>query len=425
MAEIMYPRALGVSEINHYIKEYLSEDDFLSSLAIRGEVSELKPHQSGHVYFTLKEGDSVLKCVMFRRYAAAAPVLPRVGEQAVAIGRVALFERNATCQLYAESLTPDGVGNQARSLEELKQRLQKEGLFAPERKRPLPVWANSVGVVSAANSAAWADIQRIAYARMPMIKLTLYPALVQGEQAPSSIAEALAQADKGGHDVLICGRGGGSGEDLAAFDTEIVVRAVAGTKTPIISAVGHEVDVSLADLAADVRAATPTHAANMAVPDAYAAVARLDILQQRMSDIVKARVKSLHTRLDRLEDSDAMKASASMLNRYYGRMQGVEYRLNNSAMLCLERKKQLLNEQTAQLELLSPMKTLARGYAIVEHKEGSMVRSVTQVSADDELSLLLHDGRVDVYVRSSMLNKKNLAPEDEQVKEGVHGKIEG
>ena len=211
MAEAVYPRAYGVAEITYYLKQYLEEDGFLAQLAVAGQISGYKAHPSGHCYFQLREGASSLKAVMFRRYAVGLDWQPRDGDQAVAVGAISLYERDGCCQLYVQALLPAGAGREARQLAELKQRLAAEGLFSPERKRPLPLYPLSVGVITSREGAAWADIRRIAGQRHPGLDLRLYPALVQGEQAPASLAAALAQADRGGHEVLLLGRGGGRG----------------------------------------------------------------------------------------------------------------------------------------------------------------------------------------------------------------------
>ncbi|MEG1661974.1 MAG: exodeoxyribonuclease VII large subunit, partial [Clostridiales bacterium] len=263
--ETVQPRIFSVAELNNYLREYLAEDDFLRELAVRGEIAGFKAHSSGHIYFNLREQGVSIKTVMFRSYAAHLDFLPEDGMEVVVIGGVALFERDGVCQLYATMLLPAGAGVLAKAKDKLKQTLQAEGLFAPQRKKPIPAYAENIGVITSGEGAAWADIQKVAYSRWPGVRLQLYAAAVQGTNAPSQLAAALAKADQGGHDVLICGRGGGSTEDLAAFDSEQVVRAIAAVATPLISAVGHEVDVTLADLVADMRAATPSQGAELAV----------------------------------------------------------------------------------------------------------------------------------------------------------------
>ncbi|MCL1974880.1 MAG: exodeoxyribonuclease VII large subunit, partial [Firmicutes bacterium] len=264
MAETVLPHAYGVSEINNYIREYLEEDEMLVNLLVKGELTAYKRHSSGHIYFTLSEGGCSINGAMFRAQAANLQFLPATGMEIMVFGQIGFYERDGRTQLYARTFFPMGTGAGGQALEQLKKRLAQEGLFAEENKKLLPLLPRSLGVVTAAGSAAWADIKQVALSRFSGLRIKLYPAVVQGAEAPASICAALAKADFAGHDVLIVGRGGGAAEDLAAFNTEIVARAVAATQTPLIAAVGHEIDWSLTDLAADKRAATPSHAAALA-----------------------------------------------------------------------------------------------------------------------------------------------------------------
>ena len=339
MSEIAKPRVYGVTELNYYLREYISEDVFLSHLAIRGEISGFKAHSSGHIFFTLKEGECSLKVVMFRRYAGELAFLPADGDQVVVIGSVALYERDGCCQLYAQILFPEGEGGAAKDLAQLRRKLEEEGLFSPERKKALPRYVFDLGVITSAQGAAWADIQRIAYSRNPGIKLILYSAAVQGINAPGQLAAALAQADKGGHDALLIGRGGGANEDLAAFDNELVVRAVAACKTPVVSAVGHESDFSLCDLAADIRAATPTHGAVIAVSARDEIEEYLNDMQSALNDAAAAYLIAAEERLSRLDLSKAVADRLFQQDQYL-------------ALLA------------ARLKALDPLAVLGRGYAV-------------------------------------------------------------
>lgn len=367
MAETVRPRIYGVAEITYYLKQYLAEEPFLEQLAIRGEISGFKAHSSGHIYFTLKERDSSLSSVMFRRYAAALNFTPHDGEEVVVIGSVSLYERNGSCQIYVEEIFPSGGGAQARALAELKERLAREGLFDEERKQPLPRFAFNIGVITSGEGAAWADIQRIAYSRNPGVKLQLYPALVQGDAAPESLAAALAAADRGGHDLLIIGRGGGAGEDLAAFDSEQVVRAVAAAQTPLISAVGHESDFTLCDLAADLRAATPTHAAQLAVTDAAATLEEIARLSAAMTSGAERLLQRLQQRLAVYDPTAAARKSLAAYQQH-------------------------LTVETARLEAFNPQVTLERGFSLVETADGTLIRSLRQVSPGERIAIRTADG---------------------------------
>jgi len=376
MAETIKPRVYGVAEINFYLKEYLAEDAFLSHLAVQGEIGGFKPHSSGHIYFSLKDKDCTMNTVMFRSAASRLAWRPKDGDRVVVLGRISLYERDGACQLYAENIFPDGGGEQAKALAELREKLTAEGLFAPERKKPLPIFAANIGVITSGEGAAWADIQRIAYTRNPRLNMTLYATSVQGERAPYELAAAAAKADRGNHDILIIGRGGGAEADLAAFNSEPVVRAVAGTKTPIISAVGHESDFSLCDLAADVRAATPTHAAALAVTD-FKETAKA--LNDSESALTRAMSRYLRRLEDKLAAYDPAKATAAGLRRH----------------------NQRLALAAARLEALSPLATLNRGYALAEQEDGTIIRRADQVRTGDRINVYPAQGKIRAVVEGT------------------------
>ena len=375
MAETVRPRIYRVAELNFYLREYLAEDTFLGNLAVGGEISGFRAHSSGHVYFTLKDGDCSMRVVMFRRYAETLAFLPADGDQVIVLGSVSLYERDGSCQLYAEAVLPDGQGGAAKELDLLKKRLEEEGLFAPGRKKPLPHYAFDVGVITSPQGAAWADIRRIAYGRDPAVKLRLYPAAVQGANAPAELAAALHAADGGGHDVLLIGRGGGADEDLAAFDTEAVVRAVAACVTPVISAVGHESDFSLCDLAADVRAATPTHGASLAVTAREDMLALLDELERGMKTAVTERLRQKRELLAGLS-------------------------LDAAAERGLTAKKQQLALLGTRLRAFDPLAVLERGYALVLDEQGAAVKDAAAVRPGDRLTVFPAKGRITVVAES-------------------------
>lgn len=412
MAQNVYPRVLDVEELTYYLKEYLAEDQFLTSVAVRGQVAGFKAHGSGHIFFTLRGGTSSLRVVMFRRHALELAWAPRDGDRLVAVGAVALYERDSVCQLYAETLLPDGAGEQALNLARLKERLQEEGLFAPERKQPLPHFAASLGVITAADSAAWADISRIALSRSPGLRLRLYPALVQGPNAPESLARAIAMADAGGHDVLICGRGGGAEEDLAAFNSELVVRAIANARTPLISAVGHESDLSLADLAADLRAATPTHAAALAAPDAAGLLADLGELEQRLNQALRQRLSWERERLERLAAAPALTRPETLLLPGRQRLEQAEGRLRELAAGHLQEYRQALDNLALLWNTLGPRLTLERGYAIVSGSDGQPLRQAAGLRAGDQVRVRLARGGFVAQVMAVEADHGDAAIED-------------
>jgi exodeoxyribonuclease VII large subunit len=398
MAERVYPRVYGVAEVSEYLKQYLEEDMLLASLAVQGEISGYKAHSSGHVYFTLREGGSGLKAVMFRRYAADLQWQPQDGDQAVVVGRIAFYERDGACQIYAQTMLPVGSGSHSQALSRLKAKLEAEGLFSPERKLPLPAYALRVGVVTAADSAAWADIQRIASARSAGTLLVLHPAIVQGDKAPASIAAAVQQADAANYDVIICGRGGGAEEDLAAFNSEEVVRAIAGTITPLISAVGHESDITLADLAADVRAATPTHAATLAVLDEQAVVRQITAAERSMRQALAEAVARSKERLQRLMAAPALALPLAMLDQPGEQLDRIEAEMALALSRALAGKQTELEHSIERLRLLDPARTLGRGYAVVQDKAGSLVRSAQQVQPGDKLQITFAQGAIAAQV---------------------------
>jgi len=369
MAETVLPRAYGVSEVNNYLREYLEEDEFLADVLVRGELTSYKRHNSGHIYFTLSEGGCSLNGAMFRTQADNLQFIPQQGMEIVAWGRVAFYERDGRTQLYALAFFPVGEGSAAQALAQLKERLAAEGLFAEERKRPLPLLPRSLGVVTAPGSAAWADIRQVALSRWPGLRIMLYPALVQGAEAPASICAALAKAGAAKHDVLIVGRGGGASEDLAAFNTEAVARAVAAAQTPLIAAVGHEIDWTLADLAADRRASTPSHAAALAIPLATELLARLDEYEQKLRQA----------------------ASRQFLLRQQ-RLQEGELRLTRSAKEAISEQWGKLQLLTTWLEALSPLSTLARGYAVCRNATGKSLLSAAETKPGETLNVLLAEG---------------------------------
>ena len=375
MAQTVRPRVYGVTELNNYLRETLAEDSFLNSLAICGEISGFNAHSSGHIYFTLKENDCSIRVVMFRRYAATLEFLPADGDKVIVIGGVSLYEKDGSCQLYAEAVLPAGEGGAAKELERLRKRLEAEGLFAPERKKPLPRYVFDLGVITSPQGAAWADIRRIAYGRNPAVKLTLYPASVQGVNAPSELPAAMAAADLHGHDALLIARGGGAEADLAAFDTETVARAVATCVTPVISAVGHESDFSLCDLAADLRAATPTHGA-AAVTDRNELLEYLDAAALEMSGLMAGHIADLRRRLAELDPA-------------------------NAARRGITNKAQQLSLISARLAALDPLAVFSRGYSVIFNDKGETVSDGTLLAAGDMLTIYPAKGRITAIVENT------------------------
>lgn len=383
----------GVTEVNHYLKELVWEDQFLRGLWLKGEISGYKEHSSGHIYFSLKEGLSTLRCVMFRRYTGNLEFRPQNGMEVLAFGGVSLYERDGNCQLYAEEMIPAGAGAHFLALEQLKKRLEGEGLFAVAAKKPLPRFAQTIGVITSPEGAAWQDIQRVARSRFDNIRLQLFPSLVQGEKAAESLVSAIGKADLAACDILIVARGGGSYEDLAAFDYESVVRAIAQAKTPLICGVGHESDFSLADLAADVRATTPTHAAQLAVPNKEDLINLLDNYRARLSRAYKYQLADLENRLERLTDKPVFTQPGLLLEAKERQLEELKAGLLREFRARLSGWEKDLALKSAKLEMLSPLAVMGKGYAICTDEEGRNVNQVSDLNQGDKLNITMLDGQ--------------------------------
>jgi exodeoxyribonuclease VII large subunit len=368
---------LTVSAINSYIASRFREDINLRGVLIRGEISDFKRYPKA-LYFTLKDADSVLKCVMWADSAAYLRFEPENGMDVIAEGSVSCYEKNGIYQLYVSDLTPGGIGKLALSFEQTKAKLEAAGLFDEAKKRRLPTFPKKIAVVAGENSAALRDIENILKRRNPLIEIEVFPTLVQGEAAPPAIAEAIKKADKSGADIIICGRGGGSYEDLFCFSTETVAKAVGSTKTPIISAVGHETDTSLSDFAADLRAPTPSAAAELAVPDVYFI---LETFEKRLMNVRPER---------KLEDSALI-------------LKSLERRLKNAAENRITDYEGRLARDLAKLEAVNPLSILARGYAVVR-KNGVAITGINSLNAGDEIKLTMQDGELSATITSKELS---------------------
>ncbi len=397
---------LSVRELTGRIKLLIDGSPDLRDVLVRGEVSNFKDHPSGHLYFTLKDEAASLRCVMFRsrrdgirrgmRWGAAEPL--RNGEVVVAQGYVSVYERDGQYQLYVQRLWRDehmGLGELYRALEELKARLRAEGLFDPARKRPLPVLPRRVAMVTSPTGAALRDMIRVMRRRYPNVHLVLVPALVQGERAPADIARAIALANRwGGADVLIVGRGGGSMEELWAFNAEEVARALAGSAIPTVSAVGHETDFTIADLAADVRAPTPSAAAEMVVPEKRALEARVQELAVRLEAALRRKILRDRQRLERLCSRPALARPASALDQRRQRVDDLEHRLVLAARNGLERFRMQVRHAAARLGALDPTAVLGRGYSLCLGPDGRPVSSVRRVAPGDRVRVVVRDGAI-------------------------------
>lgn len=391
-----------VGELTRLVKELLWREPALRQLAVRGELSNFKRHSSGHLYFTLKDETAAVRAVMFRSHAAALSFKPQDGMRVVTHGHISVYERDGLYQLYAERLEPDGLGALHLALERLRQRLAAEGLFAPERKRPLPRIPRGVGVVTSLTGAAVRDIITVSRRRWPGVRLVLVDVAVQGVEAPARIVQGLELiARVPGVDVVITGRGGGSIEELWAFNDEAVVRAIAACPLPVVAAVGHETDCTLADLVADVRAPTPSAAAELVVPDRGELERSLGQYQARMRQALRRQTERARSRLERAVASPALERPLDRLHQLWQRVDDLERRLGLGYGRRLDQARSRLSAVAGRLDALSPLAVLERGYSLCRNARGQVVRSVDAVRPGDCLEVLLSDGSVDCEVRST------------------------
>ena len=390
---------LSVSELNAYVKGVLDRDALLQDLRLRGEISNFKRHSSGHMYFSLKDAGARIGCVLFRQNSFGLKVALRDGMSVVAEGRAALYERDGQYQFYVQSVQPDGVGTLYALLEQTKDRLRRLGYFDLERKRPLPEDPRTVGVVTSLTGAVLRDIVRVARRRNPSVNLLLCPAKVQGEGAAAEIASALERLASAGVDVILCGRGGGSLEDLWAFNEELVARAIYRCSVPVVSCVGHETDFTIADMVADVRAATPSQAAELAVPDTSARAQRLDGLRQRLESRTLREMERCERALEEWSARIAPEKGLRRLLQAEERGGQLLRRLEQAAKQAAQRDEAALAQLQARLNALNPQEVLRRGYALVRAADGYVTRAA-QLSGGQRLRLHFADGQAGVVVEN-------------------------
>ena len=384
---------LTPAQVGQYIKGFMDRDRLLSNLLVRGELSNCRLYPSGHHYFTLKDGEGALRCVMFRGDAASLRFQPENGMQVIAAGRVTVFPRDGQYQLYCTRLVSEGAGDLHTAFEQLKRRLLEEGLFDQSRKKPLPPFPGTIALVTSPAGAAVRDMLRILKSRWPMTRVRVLPVRVQGEGAAQEIASAIRWANRYRvADLIITGRGGGSMEDLWAFNEEVVARAIAASELPVISAVGHEPDVTIADFAADLRAATPSNAAELAVPDQREVRAGLEQIQARLEHAMGRRLAGYRQALDRLSRSRSMTEPAAYFQNKRLLLDYHSRRLSHGAERCLSGQRERLGRLASALDAMSPLKVLGRGYAIPRREDGRVLTSAGDAAAGDRLLLRLSDG---------------------------------
>ena len=402
----MAQTVLSITQLNEYIQHKLDEDGLLSQVAVRGEISNYKLYPSGHHYFTLKDEGSALKCVMFKGNAFRLRFRPENGMKVIAMGRVSVYPRDGAYQLYCTAMAMDGVGDLYAAFEQLKKKLSAQGLFDPAHKKPIPQFPGTIGIVTSSAGAAVHDMLRILRKRYPLIRVKLLPVRVQGVEAPGEIAAAIQYANY--HklcDLLIVGRGGGSMEDLWAFNDERVAWAIYESEIPVISAVGHEPDVTISDYVADLRAATPSNAAELAVPDREALMQALDEKSASMLSCLQRQLKGARQHLSVLAASPALQSPTGYLEQKEQQLEYLKNRLISAQNRNLSTKRQRYIQNVAKLDAMSPLKVLTRGYAMAENESGELVRSVRQVQTGDRLNIRFNDGEVS----ASVCDKKELS----------------
>lgn len=391
-----FPSAVSVSELNTFIKMLLESAPTLNDVYVKGEISNFKNHiSSGHFYFSLKDKDSQIKAVMFRSSASKMKFIPENGMMVVVHGRVASYVRDGQYQLYADSMEPDGVGALYVAFEQLKQRLAAQGVFAPEKKKTLPKIPKTIGVITSPTGAAVRDIINIATRRFPFAKIVVYPALVQGENAASSLISGIRYFnDTGSADVIIIGRGGGSIEDLWAFNDENLAKTVCASEIPVISAVGHETDFTICDFAADLRAPTPSAAAELAVPDTAELKHKINNIISRESAVLLQMLSAKRETLARYEKSRYLSSPRHMIDDRRMALVLSSERLMTSAAHVNEIKKHALSALSGKLEALSPLAVLSRGYGVVSSEEGKVIKEIADVSVGDKITVKVRDGEI-------------------------------
>ena len=391
----MAQNVISVTQLNEYIRSRMDADEMLAGVAVKGEISNYKMYPSGHHYFTLKDEGGALKCVMFKGNALRLRFRPENGMKVIAMGRVTVFPRDGAYQLYCTAMAMDGIGDLYAAFEQLKAKLAAQGLFDPAHKKPIPKYPGTIGIVTSSAGAAVHDMLRILRKRYPLSKVFLLPVRVQGAEAPPEIAAAIRYAN---HfclaDLLIVGRGGGSIEDLWAFNDERVAYAIYESRIPVISAVGHEPDVTISDFVADLRAATPSNAAELAVPDQDALRQQLDSISTSMGAALSRQVRGARQHLNVLAQSPALVSPTGYLEQKRKNLQLLKSRLLAAETHTQEQKKRRFVELTAKLDAMSPLKVLTRGYAMAQTADGSVIRSVTQVDPGDPITVRLTDGSI-------------------------------
>lgn len=403
----MEEHVISVSELNEYVKMLIDNDEILAHVTVRGEISNFTNHRTGHFYLTLKDEGSLIKAVMFKGYASKLKFLPENGMKVIVRGRVSAFVRDGQYQIYIEAMEPDGIGALYIAYEQLKRKLTAEGLFDRSKKKPIPKIPTRIGIITSPTGAAVRDIINILGRRFPLCRPVLYPSLVQGDGAPANIIAGIDYFNETkSADVLIVGRGGGSIEDLWAFNDEALCRRVAASQIPIISAVGHETDFTLCDFAASVRAPTPSAAAELAVPESAELARKIGNVQTRMELLCTQKIKLSRERLARLASSRSLTSPMNLIDDKRMALGVAEEKLYSRMEKILERKKAMLGASAAKLDALNPLSVVARGYSAVFADDGKLIKSVEQTKVGETVSFMLTDGKISAEVKTVEQNER-------------------
>ena len=390
--------AITVSDLNKYIKDKIADDEYLNNVLVKGEISNFKNHYTGHMYFTLKDENSLIKCICFKSYANRLTFIPKDGMKVMVFGGVSVFERDGVYKIYVKAMEEDGVGDLYAKYQELKENLEKQGLFDDIHKKKIPLMPKVIGVLTSKTGSVIKDIINVSTRRNPNCYIRLYPVPVQGDGAAVKIAEGIEFMNKNKlADVIILARGGGSLEDLWPFNEEIVAHSIYNSEIPIISAVGHETDFTIADFVADLRAPTPSAAAELAVPDVYELEQKINSYRDRLRMALIKKTEIMRLRYEKCMSSHVFKEPTRRINENYILLDKYIKQLENEISKIQEREKTKYLELIAKLDAYSPLKTLLRGYSITE-KQGKIVKSVNELEKDDIIKIKLSDGNKEAKV---------------------------
>ncbi len=393
--------AITVSDLNQYIKNKIDADEYLNNVLVKGEISNFKHHYTGHMYFTLKDEKSLIKCIMFKGYTTNLNFIPKDGMKVLLLGSISVFERDGVYQIYVKAMQEDGIGNLYREYEKLKQKLENEGLFSKEHKRQIPCMPKTIGVLTSNTGAVIRDIINVSTRRNPNVHILLYPVPVQGEGAAIKIVEAIKfMNNKQLADVLIVARGGGSLEDLWPFNEEILARAIYESKIPIISAVGHETDFTISDFVADLRAPTPSAAAELAVPNIEDIKEKIHIYEVRYKQALRKKLEIMKLRYEKCMSSRAFKDPLKQVNDNYIILDNIIKQMHLATTNRIVKEKEKAIKLISKVDALSPLKTLTRGYCITT-KGKEVLKSINELKVDDEIDIRFIDG----FSRAKILEK--------------------